>query len=189
MLDIRWIRDNPDAFDRAMTRRGLEPQAAPLLARDHDWRVAQTLAEQLQAERNRLAKEIGAAKAKGGDADDLLRRVADSKEEQARLEAHAQRLRVQIDDMLAPLPNAPADDVPDGKDESANRLVRQHGTPPSFAFPVKDHAALGEGLGMMDFTRAGKLSGARFVVLRRGLARLERALGAFMLDLHTREFG
>ncbi|HXQ51760.1 MAG TPA: serine--tRNA ligase [Stellaceae bacterium] len=189
MLDIRWIRENPEALDRALARRGLAPQSATLLETDRDWRAAQTRAEQLQAERNRLAKEIGATKAKGGDADDLLRRVAESKDEQGRLEALAARLRAQIDDTLAPIPNAPADDVPDGHDETANLLLRQHGLPPSFAFQAKDHVALGEGLGMMDFARAGKLSGARFVVLKRGLARLERALGAFMLDLHTGEFG
>jgi seryl-tRNA synthetase len=189
MLDIRWIRDNPEAFDRALARRGLAPMAAPILERDREWRAAQTSAEQLQAERNRLAKEIGAAKAKGGDTGTLLRRVAESKDEQARLEAEAARLRAFIDEALAPIPNAPADDVPDGADETANRLVRQHGTPPQFPFPAKDHVALGEALGMMDFARAGKISGARFVVLKSGLAKLERALGSFMLDLHTREFG
>ncbi len=189
MLDIRWIRENPEAFDRALARRGLAPLADSLLERDRAWRAAQTSAEQLQAERNRLAKEIGAAKAKGGDASDLLRRVAESKDEQARLEAEAARLRALIDEALAPLPNVPAADVPDGRDESGNRLVRQHGAPPEFAFPAKDHVALGEALGMMDFARAGKIAGARFVVLSRGLARLERALGAFMLDLHTSAFG
>jgi seryl-tRNA synthetase len=189
MLDIRWIRENPEAFDRALTRRGMKPLAESVLTHDKEWRAAQTRAEQLQAERNRLAKEIGAAKGKGGDATALLRQVADSKEQEAVLESTAARLKTAIDDLLKPLPNVPADDVPDGADESGNRLVRQHGTPPAFAFPVKDHVALGEALGMMDFARAGKLSGARFVVLSRALARLERALGAFMLDLHTSEYG
>ncbi len=189
MLDLRWIRDNPQALDHALARRGMKPFAAEILQRDSEWRAVQTRSEQVQAERNRLSKEIGAAKAKGLDAAPILRQVAESKDEEARLEAEAARLRALIDEVLAPLPNVPADDVPDGADESANKLIRQHGDPPAFAFPAKDHVALGEGLGMMDFARAGKLSGARFVVLSRDLARLERALAAFMLDLHTREFG
>jgi seryl-tRNA synthetase len=189
MLDMRWIRESPEAFDRALARRGLAPLSAGLLAQDKDWRAVQTRAEQLQAERNRLSKEIGGVKGKGGDAADLLRRVAESKDEEARLEAQAARLRAAIDAALAPLPNVLSDEVPDGRDDSENSFVRQHGAPPTFDFPVQDHAALGEALGQMDFARAGKLSGARFVVLSRDLARLERALAAFMLDIHTREFG
>src|SRR5271170_1009520 len=138
MLDIRWIRENPGSFDRALARRGLAPLASSVLELDRDWRAAQTSAEQLQAERNRLSKDIGAAKSKGGDADDLLRRVAESKEEQAQLEARAQRLRAHIDETLAPIPNVLADDVPDGRDDSENGFVRQHGAPPKFDFPVKD---------------------------------------------------
>jgi seryl-tRNA synthetase len=189
MLDLRSIRENPEALDRALKRRGLPPQAEPILALDRAWRAAQTRAEQLQAERNRLSKEIGAIKGKGGDVAPLLARVGESKEEEAHLEAEAQRQRTAIDALLAPLPNSPADDVPDGQDETGNRLVRQVSSPPKFNFAAKDHAALGEALGMMDFARAGKLSGTRFVVLKGELARLERALGTFMLDLHTREFG
>ncbi|HLI21949.1 MAG TPA: serine--tRNA ligase, partial [Stellaceae bacterium] len=113
----------------------------------------------------------------------------ESKDEGARLEAEAAQLKIEIDALLAGIPNIPLDDVPDGKDEHDNKLVRMHGTPRDFAFAPKDHVALGEGLRQMDFARAGKLSGARFVVLSAGLARLERALAAFMLDLHTREFG
>ncbi|HUZ71703.1 MAG TPA: serine--tRNA ligase [Stellaceae bacterium] len=189
MLDLRWIREQPDALDRGLARRGMAPQADAILALDREWRAAQTRAEQLQAERNRIAKEIGAAKAKGGDAGPLLARVAASKDEEARLEAEAARLREAIDAALAPVPNPPADDVPDGADETANVVVREHGAKPGFDFPPRDHVAIGEGLGMMDFARAGKLSGTRFVVLSRDLARLERALAQFMLDLHTREFG
>jgi seryl-tRNA synthetase len=207
MLDIRWIRENPDAFDRALARRGLAPMSASILDMDGKWRATQTQAEQLQAERNRLSKEIGAAKTKRlqdqdgnivsfagvfpmePSAADLMGQVAKLKDEQARLEAEAARLRAAIDEALAPIPNAPADDVPDGTDETGNRLVRQHGAPRDFPFTPKDHVGLGEWLGMMDFARAGKLSGARFVVLSRGLAQLERALASFMLDLHTREYG
>jgi seryl-tRNA synthetase len=189
MFDLRWIRDNPDAYDRGLARRGLAPASPPLLDLDRQWREAQTEAERVQAERNRVAKEIGTAKAQGRDAGDLMRRVGESKERQAALEARAAQLKTAVDEALAALPNLPADDVPDGLDEAHNRLVRQHGMPPSFSFPVKDHAAIGEGLRLMDFARAGKLSGARFVILYGQLARLERALAQFMLDIHTREFG
>ncbi len=189
MFDLKWIRDNPAGFDRGLARRGLPPASTGILQLDQQWREAQTSVEQLQAERNRLSKEIGVAKAQGRDAGEIMRRVAESKEQQATLEARAAQLRSEIDALLASLPNLPADDVPDGLDESHNRLLRQHGTPPRFAFPVKDHMAIGEGLRLMDFARAGKISGARFVVLSRQLARLERALGQFMLDLHTGEYG
>jgi seryl-tRNA synthetase len=189
MLDLKWIRDNPEDYERGLARRGLAGAAAEVVALDQQWREAQTEAEQLQAERNKLAKEIGAAKAQGRDAGDILRRVADSKDRQAALEARAGTLKAELDRMLAALPNLPAPEVPDGLDESHNRLVRQHGTPPVFAFSPKDHAAIGEGLRLMDFETAGKISGARFVVLSGALARLERALAQFMLDLHTREFG
>jgi seryl-tRNA synthetase len=189
MFDLRWIRENPETYDRGLTRRGLPPASPTLLDLDRQWREAQTEAERMQAERNRLAKEIGAAKAQGRDANDLLRQVGESKERQAALEARAGKLKTAVDEALAALPNLPADDVPDGLDESHNRLVRQYGVPRRFTFAAKDHVAIGEGLGLMDFARAGKLSGARFVVLSGQLARLERALAQFMLDVHTREFG
>jgi seryl-tRNA synthetase len=189
MFDLKWIRDNPETFDRGLARRGLPPASAPILALDRRWREAQTGAEQLQAERNRLSKEIGAAKAQGRDTGEIMGKVAQSKEQQAALEARAAQLRGEIDALLATLPNLPADDVPDGLDEQHNKLVRQHGEPPRFDFAPKDHVAIGEGLRLMDFARAGKLSGARFVVLYGQLAQLERALAQFMLDLHTREFG
>src|SRR6185312_9762587 len=189
MFDLRWIRDNPEAYDRGLARRGVPPASPALLDLDRQWREAQTGAEQLQAERNRLAKEIGIAKAQQRDASDILRRVGESKERQAALEARAGELKIDLERSLAALPNLPAEDVPDGLDETGNRLVRQHGTPPRFSFEAKDHVALGEALRLMDFNSAGKLSGARFVVLYGALARLERALAQFMLDLHTREFG
>jgi seryl-tRNA synthetase len=189
MFDLKWIRDNPETFDRGLGRRGLPPASVSILALDRKWREAQTGAEQLQAERNRLSKEIGAAKAQGRDAGEIMRQVAQGKEQQAALEARAAQLKGEIDALLATLPNLPADDVPDGLDEKHNKLVRQHGTPPRFDFAPRDHVAIGEGLRLMDFARAGKLSGARFVVLYGQLAQLERALAHFMLDLHTREFG
>jgi seryl-tRNA synthetase len=189
MFDLKTIRDDPAAFDKGLARRGLPPRSPEILALDKEWRAAQTKAEALQAERNNLAREIGAVKAKGGDAGAILEQVAASKEEQARLEAEAGRLKTDIDALLAGIPNIPLEEVPDGEDEGDNKLVRSHGAPRDFAFTPRDHVALGEGLKQMDFARAGKISGARFVVLSAGLARLERALAAFMLDLHTREYG
>jgi seryl-tRNA synthetase len=189
MFDLKWIRDNPEAYDRGLGRRGLPPASPTILALDRQWREAQTGAEQLQAERNRLSREIGLAKAQGRDASEIMRKVAQSKEQQATLEAEAAERRSEIEAALAALPNLPGDDVPDGRDATGNKLVRQHGTPPRFDFPVRDHVAIGEGLGLMDFARAGKLSGTRFVVLYGQLAQLERALAQLMLDLHTREFG
>jgi seryl-tRNA synthetase len=189
MHDLKWLRDNPDAFDRGLKRRGIQPASADILRLDRDWRGTQTKAEQLQAQRNRLAKEIGAIKAKGGDAAALLLQVSASRDEQAVLETEAHEMRSRLDAQLATLPNLPADDVPDGADETANKLVRAVGHPPDFNFAPRDHVALGEGMRDMDFARAGKLSGSRFVILSGALARLHRALGQFMVDLHTREFG
>jgi seryl-tRNA synthetase len=188
MFDLRWIRDNPGAFDAGLAKRGLAAQSAAILELDKAWREAQTEAERLQAERNRLSKEIGAAKSKGQDVAEIVAQVAASKERQGVMEAEAaERLRA-VEALLAGIPNIPADDVPDGADADSNRLIRQHGTPVSFAFEPREHFEIGERLGLMDFARAGKLSGARFVVLQGALARLERALGQFMIDVHTREF-
>jgi seryl-tRNA synthetase len=189
MFDVKWIRENPAAFDRGLARRGLEPRAAEILALETKWRAAETSAQETLARRNRFAKEIGAAKAQGKDIAELLNRVSSDKELQAATEQEAARLRREIDDLLAGLPNIPADDVPDGKDEHDNRLVRSNGTPQTFGFSPKEHFVLGEALGLMDFARAGKLSGARFVVLKGQLARLERAIGQFMIDLQIGEFG
>jgi seryl-tRNA synthetase len=189
MFDLKWIRDNPDAFDRGLTRRGLPRRAAEIVECEARWRAGETAAQEIQARRNRLSKEIGAVKARGGDAAALLSQVARDKDLQAATEQEAARLRRALDELVAGLPNLPADEVPDGADERANALIRTHGTPPRFAFPAKEHFELGEALGLMDFAAAGRLSGARFVVLRGQLARLERAIGQFMIDLHTTEFG
>jgi seryl-tRNA synthetase len=189
MHDIRWIRDNPAAFDRGLARRGLPPRAEEILDIDRCWRAEETRAQEAQARRNVLSKEIGAAKARGEDASSLLRRNAEDKEVEAAAAATAAAARTAIDDLLAALPNLPADDVPDGPDESANRELRRVGAPPHFDFAPLSHEALGERLGMIDFARAGRMSGARFVILKGALARLERALGQFMVDLHTGEFG
>ncbi|HEY3911702.1 MAG TPA: serine--tRNA ligase [Stellaceae bacterium] len=189
MHDIRWIREHPEDFDRGLARRNLPACAEQVLALDQAWRAAETRAQEAQARSNRIAREVGAAKRRGEDIEPLLRQVADDKETEGAAAVEAGRLRGQIDGILAALPNLPAEDVPDGADESANVLVRRVGEPPRFNFEALSHEAIGERLGMMDFARAGQLSGSRFVVLRRDLARLERALAQLMLDLHTREFG
>jgi seryl-tRNA synthetase len=189
MHDIRWIREHPAEFDLGLHRRGLPSRGEEILAFDEAWRAAETRAQEAQARRNRISREVGAAKQRGEDVAALLAQVEADKGAEAEAAAEAARLRTQIDEILAGLPNLPASDVPDGADESANLLLRQVGEPPRFDFAPAAHEAIGEQLGLMDFRRAGRLSGSRFVVLRRDLARLERALAQFMLDLHTREFG
>lgn len=189
MFDIKWIRENPDAFDNGMARRGLPPQAASLIALDAKRRDAQTRAQELQTERNALSKQIGALKSKGEDAAEVMAKVANSKEAQGAAEAEAADAAVALNEALAVLPNLPLDDVPPGTDEDDNVEVRRVGTPASYDFQVRDHVDIGEGLGMMDFGTAAKIAGSRFVLLSGGLARMERALAAFMLDHNTQEFG
>ncbi|HEX3882753.1 MAG TPA: serine--tRNA ligase [Stellaceae bacterium] len=188
MHDLRWIRENPEAFDRGLARRGLPARAAGILALDREWRALETAAQEAQARRNAISRQIGAAKSRGESADELMRQVAETRDAEAENAAKAVELRRQIDDMLAALPNLPADDVPEGLDETANVLQRTIGTPPTLNSALA-HEAIAEQLGLMDFTRAARLSGARFVVLKGALVRLSRALAQFMLDLHTREFG
>ncbi|MCC6779253.1 MAG: serine--tRNA ligase [Hyphomicrobiales bacterium] len=191
MHDMRSIRDNPDVLDRALARRGLLPQAQALIARDEHRRAAIQKAEAAQARRNAASKEIGAAKKSNEPeaADRLLAEVARLKADIPHLEAEEKRLSAELDAALAQVPNLPLDEVPDGKDEHGNVEHHRYGAKPDLAFAPKQHFELGEALGEMDFETAAKLSGARFVVLKRGLARLERALGQFMLDLHTTEHG
>jgi len=189
MLDIKAIRDDPDALDAALGRRGAAPQAAALLALDQARRDALTSAQEIQARRNALAKDIGRRKGKGEDVAPILAEVAALKQQEADAEAAAARAAGEMEAALSLVPNLPAADVPDGADEHGNVEIRRWGEPRRFDFAPKEHDALGDGLGMMDFERASKLSGARFVVLTGALARLERALASFMLDLHTAEFG
>ncbi|MGA7867105.1 MAG: serine--tRNA ligase [Stellaceae bacterium] len=191
MHDLRWIRDHPVEFKSGLARRGLEADAEKVFDLDRKWRDAETRAQKAQAERNRISRSIGAAKGAAAGVNVEFDQFGAKSAAAAAREAteKAARLRAQIDQILAGLPNLPAEEVPDGLDETANRVVRHHGDPPRFDFAPLSHEAVGERLGMMDFARAGKLSGSRFVVLRSVLARLERALGQFMLDLHTTEFG
>jgi seryl-tRNA synthetase len=191
MHDIKWIRDNPAAFDRALARRGLAPQAAKLVKIDEDRRAAIGKAEAAQARRNAASKEIGAAKKSNEEevAQRLMAEVAELKTAIPALEVEEKKLSKELDDTLAQIPNLPLDAVPDGTDEKGNVEHHHFGAKREFGFPPKQHFELGEALGQMDFETAAKLSGARFVVLKSGLARLERALGQFMLDLHTGEHG
>lgn len=189
MHDIRWIRDNADAFDGALARRGVAPSAAQILGVDERLRLVVTRLQEAQADRNAKSKEIGAAKAKGEDAEPILKAVAALKDEIQSGEDEERALRADLDEVLSTLPNILDDSIPDGEDESANVEIRKWGDPRAFDFKPRDHVDLGEGLGLMDFEAAARMSGARFVVLKGALARLERALGAFMLDVQTEESG
>ncbi len=189
MFDIKWIRDNPREFDAGLTRRGLAPQAAEIVALDAERRKAVTAAQDIQSRRNALSKKIGAAKSKGDDASGLIEKVASEKEIQATAERQAASLSKELDDLLSGIPNLADTDVPDGADDTANVEIRSFGEKPAFEFTPREHFDIGEGLGWMDFEGAAKLSGSRFVVLKGALARLSRALGAFMIDLQTGEFG
>jgi seryl-tRNA synthetase len=189
MHDIRFIRDNPDAFDRGLTRRGLEPQAQRLIALDEQRRAKILALETAQARRNAASKEIGEAKKSKDEekAKGLLSEVAVLKESIPAMEAEEKKASKALSDALAEIPNLPLDEVPDGNDADANVEHHRFGAEREYAFTCKQHFDLGEALGQMDFETAAKLSGARFVVLKKGLARLERALGQFMLDVHTSE--
>jgi len=191
MFDLKFIRENPAKFDAALKRRGEEPCAEAILAMDTEHRAVTTEAQHSQTRRNEASKLIGRAKGQGNEeeAEALMAEVGDLKKKLAELEDQERAAAEKLNMTLMSLPNMVYDDVPDGADEDANEEIRKWGVPKAYDFEVKEHFTLGEELGMMDFERAAKLSGARFVVLRGGLARLERALGQFMLDLHTSEHG
>ena len=189
MHDIRAIRADPEAFDAALSRRRLPAVSSDVLARDLDRRAAQTALQEKQARRNALAKEIGQGKRQGVDTVALEAEATGLRQEMEGLEQTASGLDQGIRSILESLPNVLQDDVPEGADETANVVVAQHGEPRDLGFQPKQHFELGEALGLMDFATAAKLAGARFTVLRGPLARLERALGQFMLDLHTDTHG
>jgi seryl-tRNA synthetase len=190
MHDIRLVRDDPAAFDRAMARRGVESTSVALLELDEQRRALIAQAQTAQARRNELSKAIGQAKAQKDDAraQALMAEVAALKEQLPALEAEEQRLGRELDATLAALPNQPGHDVPDGEDEAGNVMVHERGRQPAFAFDVKEHDAIGPALGL-DFETGAALSGARFTLVRGHAARLQRALGQFMLDRLTREHG
>ena len=197
MYDIRWIRENAEAFDKGLARRGLEPLSSSLLALDDERRTAIGKAQATQERRNALSKEIG--KAMGAKdvalAEQLKAEVAALKDAQPALEAAEKAAKEALDQQLAAIPNMPFDDVPDGADEHDNVVLHVHGVKPEERGLLKgvndpkQHFELGEALGQMDFETAAKLSGSRFVVLQNQIARLSRAIGQFMLDMHTEEHG
>jgi seryl-tRNA synthetase len=191
MHDIKWIRENPAAFDRGLARRGLAPQAERVLDIDARRRAIIQKLEAAQARRNAASKEIGQAKAKKDEAtaQALMAEVAELKTLVPAMEAEEKEVSKKLDDALAEIPNLPLDEVPDGEDAEHNVQHHHFGAKRNYAFSPKQHFELGEALGQMDFEAAAKLSGARFVVLKQGLARLERAIGQFMLDVHTGEHG
>jgi seryl-tRNA synthetase len=190
VLDLKLIRDNPDYFDDALRKRGLEPLSSAILALDTERRQAITALQEAQSRRNQISKDVGKAKAAKDDtrAQALRAEIGALKEAIQNGEAREKEVSGKLDALLAGIPNLPGDDVPEGN-ESANAELRKWGTPPAFDFAPKQHFELGEALGLMDFETAAKLSGSRFVVLKGALARLERALSNFMLDMHAAEFG
>jgi seryl-tRNA synthetase len=191
MHDIKWIREHPDEFDRGLARRGLAGEAKRLIELDEHRRAAIQKLEAALARRNAASKEIGAAKKSNeeGIAQALMAEVARLKTEIPALEAEEKKLSKELEDALAQIPNLPAQDVPDGNDADGNVEHHHFGARHNFGFEPREHFDLGETLDQMDFETAAKLSGARFVVLKRGLARLERALAQFMLDVHSSEHG
>src|SRR5471032_2945254 len=189
MHDIRFIRENPAAFDAGLKKRNLAPLSAGILAIDARRRAAITESETLQARRKALSQQIGMAKRKGENADALMAEVASLEEGLKKGEADAAELDAELTRRLEVLPNLPFDDVPDGTDETGNVEIRRVGSQRNFSFTPQDHVALGEATGEMDFAAASRMSGARFVVMKGRLAKLERAIAQFMLDLHTSEEG
>lgn len=191
MLDIKWIRENPEALDTALAKRGAGPLSSELIALDEKRREHVGKVQAAQERRNAASKEIGKAMAEkdAATADKLKAEVGELKTFLADAEEEERRLVKELNDALSSLPNVPADDVPLGKDEADNVEIRRVGNQRNFSFQPKEHYELGEALGYMDFERAAKIAGARFTVLKGPLARLERALGQFMLDLHTTENG
>lgn len=189
MHDIKAIRQDPAAFDKAMARRKLPAQSPALLALDEERRAVQTELQTLQSERNEKSKNIGQIKAKGGDANVLMEEVNALKNRMTELEERERTLAESLNQHLASLPNVQALDIPDGADEEHNVEIRKVGEPKRQNEKIPDHSEIGEALGMMDFETAAKISGSRFVIMHSGLARLERALAQFMLDTHTGEHG
>ena len=191
MHDIRAIRENPDAFDAALARRGAEPSSAAILSLDETRRARIKAAEDAQAEQNRASKQVGAAKARGDEAEfERLRAlVAETKAQVAAMQAEAAELDRQLRDLLMGIPNLPLDSVPDGADETENVEIRRWGSPRAFDFTPREHHEIAGVRPGMDFATAAKLSGARFVTLTGGVARIHRALAQYMIDLHVDRHG
>lgn len=191
MFDIKWIRENPDAFDEGLKARGLQPMSTHFIEMDEVRRQHLTKLQEAQSRRNAASKEIGKAKAARDEetAQKLMAEVAELKAFIHTGEQTEREMDEKLAAELAVIPNVPLAEVPLGTDENDNQLLRTVGVPPKFDFPPKEHFEIGETLKLMDFETAARISGARFVVLKGALARLERALAQFMLDVHTNEFG
>ncbi|MEM7463239.1 MAG: serine--tRNA ligase, partial [Pseudomonadota bacterium] len=191
MFDIKWIRENPVAFDRGLERRGLEPHSARLIEIDDRRKANVAMLQEAQTERNAASKEIGKAMAAGDKAlaEKLKADVSKLKDVAQSGEQAGREITAEMTATLEVLPNLPLEDVPDGEDEAANIQSSHSGEKPEFAFEPKEHFEIGENLGQMDFETAARIAGSRFTILNGGLARMERALGQFMLDMHTQEHG
>ena len=189
MHNISYIRENPTEFDNALKNRNFQPASLEILATDEEKRQIMTTLEQKQARRNELASLIAAARKSNGDFQILENEASQIKNEIRDLEQKERDLTEKLTKQLEVLPNIPLADVPVGTDESYNKCVRVVGTPPTFDFTPKPHYELGESLGLIDFQNATKISGSRFTILRGAMAKLERAVKTFMLDIHTKEFG
>ncbi|MEN3166654.1 serine--tRNA ligase [Gluconobacter sp. OJB] len=189
MHDLKALRADPAAFDAALARRGLSPVGQQLVSEDEERRAALAALQEAQAARKTIAKEIGLLKRQNLDTAEIEAKAVALRDQIAGLEERANTIQTRIDDVLKALPNRLDTSVPDGRSEDDNVVVHVRGEKRELTFEPKQHFELGEALGLMDFPTAAKLSGTRFVVLRGALARLERALGQFMLDIHTSEFG
>lgn len=189
MLDIKRIRENPDLLDKALKNRNKKPCSAVLLKIDSKRREVMSRLQALQARKNELAEIIGKAKQTGEKVSELEKEASEVKVQLHELSENAEEFNKQLDEMLASIPNIPMNDVPVGPDESANECIRKVGEPPKFNFKPKSHYEIGEKLGMLDFQTASKISGSRFTLMRGQVAKLERALKSFMLDVHTQQFG
>lgn len=189
MLDIKWIRENPKTFDKALKNRGLEEISSEVIALDETRRATIQAVQEMQNQRNLLAKQIGEVKSKGGDADALMEEASLLREKLPTAEESVRILEEQLKKILDITPNIPAEDVPVGTSEKDNVTVHLWGEKPTFSFIPKHHFEIGEKLNLMNFEESAKISGSRFVILKGELSRLERALGSFMLDVHTQDYG
>lgn len=191
MLDIKWIRENADVLDAALAKRGAEPSSASLIAIDERRRAILQSLQDMQSRRNAASKDIGAAMAQKNNelAEKLKAEVAELKNSMPALEEESRQVELELNDALSRLPNIPLEDVPVGSDETGNVVTRVIGAKPTWNHQPREHFEIGEALGLMDFEGAARIAGSRFTILKGQLARLERALGQFMLDLHTQEHG
>ncbi|MDR1994554.1 serine--tRNA ligase, partial [Azonexus sp.] len=189
MLDIQQLRTNLDAVAAGLAKRGKPVDFSEFKALEAERKTLQTRTQDLQAQRNNLSKQIGVLKGKGQDASEVMAQVGALGDELKASETRLGELLEKFNAILATLPNIPEDSVPEGADETANVELKRWGVPRAFDFAVKDHTDIGEGLGQLDFATAAKISGARFALLKGGVARLHRALAQFMLDTHTAQHG